>query len=336
MSNAASLSKTTSRARSAFGGFRRGDFWMALAFLLPNLLGFLMFTVIPVLFSLVVSFSNWRLQRTIPFQWTGLANFSEMFHEPQFWLYTINTLYLMLGIPISIAGSLALALLLNQKLRGMVVYRTLFYLPSFTAGVALYILWKALFNPEFGPLNAVILSALHALHLHANAPQWLASTQNLLGLDVERVGFSGKQWGLGARDAIVIMGIWVSVGGGNMLLYLAGLSNIPPELYEAGAIDGASPWAMFRHIVWPQLAPTTFFIVIMSFIGGLQGGFEQARVMTGNGGPAGTTTTLSYYIYTKAFEQFQVGYASAVAWALFVAILAITLINWKLGTAAED
>ena len=243
MSDAIALTAKTESTGTASGGYRRADLWTAIAFLLPNLLGFLMFTVVPVLFSLVVSFSNWRLQRTVPFQWTGFANFSEMFHEPQFWLYTINTLYLMIGIPISIAGSLALALLLNQKLRGMVVYRTLFYLPSFTAGVALYILWKALFNPEFGPLNAAILGTLHALHLPANAPHWLASTQNLLGLQVESVGFSWKQWGLGARDAIVIMGIWVSVGGGNMLLYLAGLSNIPPELYEAGAIDGASPWA---------------------------------------------------------------------------------------------
>jgi multiple sugar transport system permease protein len=310
---------------------RRADLWVALGFLLPNLLGFLVFTVVPVIFSLVVSFSNWRLQRTVPFRWIGLGNFSTMFHDPSFWLYSINTLYLMIGIPASIAGSLALALLLNQKLRGIVVYRTLFYLPSFTAGVALYILWKALFNPEFGPINTVLSWTIHALRLPVGAPQWLASTRNLLGLDVERVGFSAKQWGLGARDAIVIMGIWVAVGGGNMLLYLAGLSNIPQELYEAGAIDGAGRWAAFRHITWPQLAPTTFFIVVMSFIGGLQGGFEQARIMTGNGGPAGTTTTLAYYIYTNAFEQFQVGYASAVAWVLFVAILVVTLVNWKLG-----
>src|SRR5262249_25827094 len=158
------------------------------------------------------------------------------------------------------------------------------------------ILWKALYNPEFGPLNALINATLHALHLPAEAPQWLASTKNVLGLQVEHVGLDRNQWGLGARDAIVLMGIWVSVGSGNMLLYLAGLSNIPQALYEAGAIDGAGRWATFRHIIWPQLAPTTFFIVVMSVIGGLQGGFEQARIMTGNGGPAGTTTTLSYYI----------------------------------------
>jgi multiple sugar transport system permease protein len=336
MPDAYALARVERTSRPAGVGWRRHDLIVAWCFLLPNLLGFLVFSVLPVLFSLVVSFSNWRLQRTVPFRWTGFENYSVMFHEPRFWLCTINTVYLMIGIPIGIAGSLALALVLHQKLRGMVVYRTLFYLPSFTSSVALYILWKALFNREFGPLNATLSWMIHALHLHVHAPEWLASTRNLLGLDVERVGFTWRQWGLGARDAILIMGIWVSVGGGNMLLYLAALSNIPPELYEAAAIDGAARWAAFRHIILPQLAPTTFFIVVMSFIGGLQGGFEQARIMTGNGGPAGTTSTIAYYIYTSAFEQFQMGYASAVAWFLFVAILAITLLNWRLGASGEE
>jgi multiple sugar transport system permease protein len=320
----------------ARGTRRRADLIAAICFLLPNLLGFLVFTVFPVLFSLIVSFSNWRLQRTVPFHWVGFANFAELFHSEEFWLYSANTLYLMIGIPVGIAGSLALAILLNQKLRGMVVYRTLFYLPSFTSGVALFILWKALYNPEYGPLNYLITSVLHALHLPGHAPQWLSSTHNLAGLPVEHPGFDIKQLGLGARDAILLMGFWAGIGGGNMLLYLAGLSNIPPELYEAAELDGAGKWAIFRHITWPQLAPTTFFIVIMSVIGGLQGGFEQARIMTGNGGPAGTTTTLSYYIYTKAFEQFQIGYASAIAWVLFVIILVGTVINWKFGSQSSE
>jgi multiple sugar transport system permease protein len=126
------------------------------------------------------------------------------------------------------------------------------------------------------------------------------------------------------------MGVWMGIGGGNMLLYLAGLSNIPQDLYDAAEVDGASRWQIFRSVTWPCLAPTTFFIVVMSFIGGLQGGFEQARVMTA-GGPAGTTTTLAYYIYTRAFEQFQMGYASAVSWVLFAIIFTITLVNWRLG-----
>lgn len=297
---------------------------------LPNFLGFAVFTAGPVLFSLVVSFSNWNLQRTVPFGWIGFANYVELMHDTQFWLYFINTLYLMLGMPVAIAGSLALAILLSQRLRGIVVYRTLFYLPSITSGVALMILWKALYNPDFGPINAMINAVSEALGLKVKAPEWLLSTANLLGLEVEQVRVSMKQFGLGARDALIIMGIWIAIGGNNMLLYLAALTNVPQELIEAAQLDGAGKWAVFRNVTWPQLAPTTFFIVVMSFIGGLQGGFEQARVMTG-GGPAGTTTTLTYYIYTKAFEEFQIGYASAISWILFAIIFVVTLINWKFG-----
>jgi multiple sugar transport system permease protein len=303
----------------------RKRIWAALPFVLPNLLGFVLFTAGPVIFSLIIAFSNWNLQRTVPFQWTGLENFGILFADKNFWLYLVNTLYFFIGLPLSIAGSLCLALLLNQKLKGLVIFRTLFYLPSFTSGVALMILWKSLYNPEFGPINAFLENILHI-----KGPQWLLSTQNLFGTGVEQVGFDPKQWGIGARDAIMIMGIWTGIGGGNMLLYLAALTGVPPELTEAAELDGANKWQVFRNVTWPQLAPTTFFIVVMSVIGGMQGGFEQARVMTA-GGPAGTTTTLGYYIYTKAFDEFQMGYASAVAWVLFAIIFGITLINWKFG-----
>ena len=314
----------------------RGDFIPALGFLMPNFLGFLVFSAGPIIFSLVISFSNWNLQRTEPFAWIGFENFVELWKDTKFWLYLTNTGYLMLGMPIAIAGSLLLAILLTQKLRGMVAYRTMFYLPTFTSGVALMILWKALYNPDFGPINAVIEWVFGLVGLDGvEGPKWLISTHNLLGLDVEKVGLTWKQFGLGARDAIVIMGIWIAIGGNNMLLYVAALGNVPQPLYDAAAIDGAGRWAQFRYVTWPQLAPTTFFIVIMSFIGGLQGGFEQARVMTG-GGPAGTTTTIAYYIYTKAFVEFQIGYASAIAWILFVIIFGITLLNWEFGSQAVN
>ncbi|UCH34571.1 MAG: sugar ABC transporter permease [Armatimonadota bacterium] len=319
---------------------RRYELLAAIGFLLPNFMGFVVFTAGPVLFSLGMSFSNWNLQRTIPFQWIPFGNFVELMHDPDFWLYFVNTAYLMLGMPIAIAGSLFLAVLLSQRLRGIVVYRTLFYLPTFTAGVAIMILWKALYNPDFGPINAAINWALDTFDLNrvlgalggsgVTAPVWLLSTKNLLSLGVEQVRFAAGQWGLGARDALIIMGIWIAIGGNNMLLYIAGISNIPEELVEAAQLDGAGSWAVFRHVTWPQLAPTTFFIVVMSFIGGLQGGFEQARVMT-QGGPAGTTTTIAYYIYTKAFEEFQIGYASALSWILFSFIFVITVVNWRLG-----
>ena len=304
----------------------------ALAFLLPNFLGFAVFTLGPVVFSFFAAFTNWTLIRTVPLQWVGLANFRHLLTNPQFWQYFINTVYFMLGMPISIAGSLFLAVLISQKITGRIAYRTLLYLPSFTAGVALFILWKKLYNPEFGPINMVLEYIFHGIGWTSfQAPTWLSSTRNLLGLAEERIQFSVSHFGLGARDAIIIMGAWVTLGGPNLLLYVAGISNIPQDLYEAADIDGASSWQRFRHVTWPQLAPTTFFIFIMSFIGGLQGGFEQARVMT-NGGPAGTTTTLAYFIYNKAFQEFQIGYASAIAWALFVMIFSATLVNWKFGS----
>ncbi|HQK93506.1 MAG TPA: sugar ABC transporter permease [Armatimonadota bacterium] len=284
--------------------------------------------------------------------------------DPRFWQYFYNTVYLMLGIPFSIAGSLALALLLNDELRlgesvgrvigaglclvggavtlaviwetspdlgllgavlwgvaalgfaaNVVSFRTLFYLPSFTAGVALMILWKALYNPDTGPINVGLKAVFETFGVAAEPPKWLASVE----------------W---AKPALIMMGVWTGLGGTNMLLYLAGLSNVPRDLLDAAEVDGAGAWARFRHVTWPQLAPTTFFISIMSIIGGLQGGFDQARVMTG-GGPAGSTTTLSYYVYNKAFQDLDLGYAAAISWVLFAMIFVATAINWRFGRELE-
>lgn len=310
---------------------RRRSILIAALFIAPNFLGFLIFTAGPVLFSLVASFSNWNLLQSEQFSWIGLENYKELLSDSKFWVYFINTLYLMAGIPVAILGSLFVAMLMHQKLKGIIVFRTMFYLPSFTSGVALMILWKTLYNPDFGAINAGLGWLANTVGLgNVHLPQWLGSINNLLALDPEKVHVSGKYFGVGARDALIIMGVWTAIGGNNMLLYLAALSNVPAELIEAAQIDGAKRRHLFLHVIWPQLAPTTFFIVIMSIIGGLQGGFESARVMTG-GGPAGTTTTLSYYIYTKAFEQFQIGYASAVSWVLFILIFAFTLVYWKVG-----
>ncbi|HLK16107.1 MAG TPA: sugar ABC transporter permease, partial [Fimbriimonadaceae bacterium] len=224
-----------------------------------------------------------------------------------------------------IAVSLWLAILLHRRLRGLEAYKAILFLPSITSGVAIMLLWKQLYNPELGPINALLERLLHV-----QGPQWLQSTKNLLGMKVEHVGVIREQVGLGARDALNILGIWVGIGGSNMLLYLAGLTNVPEELIEAANVDGAGRWATFRRITWPQLSPTTFFIVVMSVIGGLQGGFEIARVMT-TGGPAGTTTTVAYYIFNKAFVEYRLGYASAVTWVLFAVIFIVTLLNWKFG-----
>ena len=227
---------------------------VALCFLLPNFLGFLTFTVGPVVFSLAASFTNWNLMKTVPLRCVWFDNYVKLITEPEFWLYFINTAYLMLGMPIAIAGSLFLAVLISQRLRGMVVYRTLFYLPSFTAGVALLILWKALYNPTFGPINLLLEWVFDGVGLvQLEPPDWLASTKNLLALAVERVEIVSRQFGLGARDALIIMGIWTAIGGGNMLLYLAGISNIRGTCMRRRRLTGPGigrSFAMSRGRNW--------------------------------------------------------------------------------------
>ncbi|PIY37423.1 MAG: hypothetical protein COZ05_22445 [Armatimonadetes bacterium CG_4_10_14_3_um_filter_59_10] len=352
----------------------------ALFFLAPNFLGYLAFTAFPVLLSLWLSLTNHSLKPSVNLRFTGLENYLQLIADRYFWFYFYNTVYFMLGIPIGIAGSLGLAVLLSKPLTlgrgrsrillsagfaligivagaatwgsgnpdaglllfvlgflgaagvlaGNVAFRTTFYLPHFTAGVALIILWTQLYNPNFGLINVTLGKLTGAIGWRPELPTWLASTESLLGFLPLPEHFNNGGFGLGAREAIMIMGIWTGIGGNSMLLYLAGISNIPVELYEAADIDGAGNGGKFWSVTWPQLMPTTFFIVIMATIGGLQGGFEQARVMT-QGGPAGTTTTLSYYIYTLAFEQLNLGYACSVAWVLFIIIFGLTVLNWRYG-----
>ncbi len=308
--------------------------WAAWLFISPNLIGFAVFTAWPVVFSLVASFTNWSLERPQT-SYVGLRNYQELLADQKFWLYLGNTVYMMLGLPVALFGSLWLAVLLNRKLPGIAAFRTLLYIPSFASGVAIMLLWKALYNPDYGPINQSIRLLYGFFHIHADVPQWLLSTKNLAGLDVEKVGITRSQFGLGARDALNIMGVWTAIGGNNMLLYLAALSNVPEELIEAAQLDGASKWRCFKDVTWPQLAPTTFFILVMSIIGGLQGGFDQARVMT-TGGPSNTTTSLAYHIYSLAFEQFRIGYASAVSWVLFGFVFLATMVNWRFGNRATS
>lgn len=232
-----------------------------------------------------------------------------------------NLAYVILALGVISAAGLAF---------GAVTYRTVFYLPHFTAGAATILLWTQLYNPSFGLVNGALEAIAGFFGFEVDGPGWLTSSRSLLGFLPLPAHFNNGGFGLGAREAIMIMGIWTAIGGNNLILFLAGLANIPPELNEAAAIDGAGRWQRFRHVTFPQLAPTTFFIVVISIIGGLQGGFEQARLMTA-GGPAGATTTLSYYIYVQGFERLDLGYGSAVAWVLFAFVFAFTLLQWRYG-----
>ncbi len=474
-----------------------------LGFLTPNIIGFLCFTTIPLVFSMILAFTNWDLTLHNMFQnetikFVGFKNFIRLFQERDFWRFLGYTLFLMMGAPFAIAGSLIAAIMLSKDLKGkksgiakilipgsilfgscclltvagmgaaaviilivgifgltlvtgvlfgQTVYRTMFYLPNFTSGVAVYILWKKLYSPQTGPINGVLYKPLASLGNVVNGTPpwvfdmimwlcivigllilkrvvksmcnhwkdgdigylalvlglffvllpsvfgalWLPEMSAKIAILIGSFGlaayelrtlfgtrdFESTAWrGVGtsfmlalltlipqfifigfaiavlnlpgisadgleppdwlasfnwAKPSIMIMGLWGAIGSNNMLLYLAGLSNIPPELDEAADIDGASPFQKFWHITWPQLAPITFFIVVMSVIGGLQGGFEMARTMT-QGGPAGSTTTLSYFIYNEGFVTGRLGYSSAISWILFAMVFSITMINWKFGS----
>lgn len=287
--------------------------WVVATFLGPNLLGFLLFTLFPIVASLALAFCSWDLFS--PPQYVGLGNFYDLIGfqrgesggievvNPRFWYYVFNTLFLMLGLPFSMFGSLGLALLLNRRLFGRNFFRLLFFLPSIVSGVGIYLLWKWILQADYGLLNTLLWQ------LGIDGPRWLESH-------------------LWAKPALMIMGFWGSVGGMNVILYLAALQNISPELYEAAEVDGAPAWRQFWHITLPMVSPTTFFILIMGIIQGFQGGFDASYVMT-RGGPTGSTTTLSYYIYESGFQFFYMGRASAASWILFILVMLLSWFNWK-------
>ncbi len=269
-------------------------------FISPWLIGFLVFTLGPLVASIFISLSKWDIF-SAP-QFVGFENYIAMFRDPLFKKSLWNTFYYSIfSIPLGMAGGLALALLLNQKVKGLPIFRTIFYLPSVTSGVAVALLWKWIFNPEFGIANAIL----------------------------NFFGFPGLQWlnsPTWAMPALIIMSLW-GVGGG-MLIYLAGLQGIPRQLYEAAELDGAGSWACFINITLPMLTPTLFFQLITGIIGSFQI-FTQAFVMT-NGGPVNATLFYVLYLYRNAFQWWKMGYASALAWFLFVVILILTLIQFRL------
>jgi multiple sugar transport system permease protein len=302
----------------------------AVGFLAPNLAGFALFTLGPVLVAAGLSFYKYQLASGVSPEFTGLENFTRLigFHhtpetgleanDPYFWQYLGNTMFLMLNIPLSMIGALILAVQLNKPLKGRIAFRTLFFIPHLCSGVAIFMVWKMLltYEPNVGIING-----------------FLWNLYSLLGIPPERAiellpgWLIDRNW---AKPAIIIMFVWGAVGGFNMILYLAGLQNIPLELYEAAEMDGAGWWPVLRNITIPMLAPTTFFIFVTSVIGGLQGGFEAAYVMT-QGGPEGSTTPVSYYIFTTAYERLDIGYAAAISMVLFALIFSVTLINWRFG-----
>jgi multiple sugar transport system permease protein len=289
--------RATRQRRSAR---QRREAWVALLFLSPWIVGFLLFTAGPILASLVLSFCKWDI--ITPAKWIGLANYRQMARDPLLAKSLWNTVvYAALYIPAANIVALGMAMLLNQKLPGMRVFRTLFYLPTLTQGVATYVLWAVVFEPETGVFNRIL--RLFVSH----PPAWLQD----------------PRW---SKPALVIVAVWGV--GGMMLVYLAGLTNIPGQLYEAAEIDGAGRVRKFWNVTVPMLSPTILFNVIMGTIASFQV-FTAALILTG-GGPSNSTLFYVYYLFNRAFVFFNMGYASAMAWLLFLIVLILTLVQMGL------
>jgi multiple sugar transport system permease protein len=263
----------------------------------PWLVGLLLFVVGPMLASLVISFTRWDLLS--PAKFIGLKNYEKMFtRDPLFWQsLKVTVIYTAVYVPVELAGGLVLALLMNQKLRGVGVFRTVYYLPSVLPGVAFVVLWMWILHPDVGLVNTVLS------YVGIEGPRWLAD----------------PRWAL---PALLMMSLWGL--GRSMVIYLASLQGIPQHLYEAAAIDGAGRWHSFWRITLPLLTPTVFFNLVLSVISTFQT-FTSAFVAT-DGGPLDSTLFYVLYLFRQAFQFFNMGYASALAWVLFLIILLLTLV----------
>lgn len=260
----------------------------------PWIVGFVLFQGGPLLGAFALSLGEWPFPN--PPSFVGLGHFQAMFSDRLLWKTLFNSAYYALGtVPPGIGLGLLLALLLNRAGRIAALFRTIFFLPIVVSSVALTLLWGWIFNPRFGLANQLL-----AL-VGVQGPGW----------------FYDENW---AMPALILMSLWLL--GVNMVIYLAGLQNIPPELHEAAALDGAGRWGRFRHVTWPMLSPVTFYLLIVNFIGSFQV-FTPSYILT-QGGPNNATLTLPLYIYFNAFSWGKLGYASAIAVVLFVVVMGLT------------
>jgi multiple sugar transport system permease protein len=266
------------------------------AFISPWVIGFLIFTAFPFLQSIYLSFTRYDII-SAP-QWVGLANYRMLLFEDElFWKSAIVTIrYAIISVPLLVVAGVALAILLNNEVKGIAIYRTIFYLPSIVPTVASSVVFLWLLNPTTGLVNNVLRT------MGIQGPAWL----------------NDPTW---AFYSLVMMSVWHV--GGSMVIYLAGLKDIPAYLYEAATIDGARPWQKLRHVTIPMMTPVIFFNLVMGVIGAFQY-FTQAYVMTPNGGPQDSTLFYSLYLFRRAWKYLDMGYASAMAWVLFLVIIVMT------------
>ncbi|MGB6777566.1 MAG: sugar ABC transporter permease [Planococcus citreus] len=283
---------------------RRKETMYGYIFVMPWIIGFLAFTAGPLLFSLFASFTNYNITSQMDF--VGAENYQGLFTEDGlFWTSLWNTLYYVLfSVPLTTMGAIFLSALLNQDVPGIRVFRTLYYLPAVLSGVGVYLLWMQLLDPGTGMINLMLG------WFGIDGPNWLFD----------------PAW---TKPSLIFMKLW-SVGGA-MLLYLASMQGVSKTLYEAAEIDGANTFRQFFHITLPMITPVIFFDVVTSLIGGFQI-FQEAYVMSSNGegGPANSLLFYNLYMWRQAFENFNMGYAMAMSWILFIIVFILTMINLKL------
>jgi multiple sugar transport system permease protein len=274
------------------------DFYI---FASPWILGLIFLFGGPILASLSISFTGWTGVSAESLEWIGLENYQALFNDKLFWVSLRNTFFYAFGsVTTGVVLALVIAVLLNQNVPGTSIFRTIFYLPSITQGVAIAIMWAWIFNPQVGLLNYGLS------FLGIKGPAWLAS----------------QQWAL---PALVLMSLWGI--GGAMVILLAGLQGVPQSLYDAAKIDGAGLWGQFRHVTLPMISPALFLVVVTSTVASFQI-FTNVAVMT-QGGPGTATMVYVYYLYLNAFTYFRMGYGSALAWILFVVVSILTWLQFK-------
>ncbi len=275
----------------------------AYLFISPWIIGFFVFTVGPMLASLYFSATEYNV--IDPPEWVGLANYHRLFlNDPLFWHSLKVTLnYALMALPLGLLIGFFLAILLNQKIPGVNLWRTVYFLPSVVAGVAVTLLWIRIFNTRIGILNPFLEKVFGI-----KGPGWLQD----------------PDWAL---PALVIMGLWGI--GGSMIIYLAGLQGIPTTLYEAATLDGANTWQRFQHVTLPMMTPVIFYNLVLGLIGSFQYFTEAYVASGGEGGPVRSTLVYNLYLYQNAFKFFDMGYASALAWILFLIVLVLTVLVFR-------
>lgn len=277
----------------------------AIFFISPWVIGLLAFTLGPMIASFYYSFNEYNI--LTPPQWLGFQNYIKLFNDDLFWQsWKVTLNFALFALPLNLVIGYLLAVLLNQKVPGLNLWRTIYYLPAVISGVAVAVLWSRLFNPNLGWIN-------YALGLIGiKGPAWLQS----------------PDW---AIPALIIMNLW-SVGG-TMIIYLSGLQGVPTTLYEAARVDGANRVQSFFHITLPMTSPVIFFNLVMGLISTFQYFTVAYTTSGGTGGPARSTLFYNLYLYQNAFTYFEMGYASAMAWVLFFIVLLLTLLVFKSSAA---